>query len=61
MDELTRDFFQRHGQRGGRKSSSQRYRSLIDPSMVSTAAGIAKLHKSRGWDPKAKVKVVTKA
>jgi len=49
-EKLTREFFIAAGRRGGRKSSSQRWRSTRDPSLVSTAAGLARLLRTRGWD-----------
>jgi hypothetical protein len=59
MEELTRDAFKQWGQKGGRRSSSHRWRSLIDPTVVSTAAGIEKYHLKRGWDVKARERVLS--
>jgi hypothetical protein len=57
MTELTRDSFKKWGQKGGLKSAAIRWRSTIDPSLQSTAAGLARLHRSRGWPEEAREKV----
>ena len=58
MAELTRDFFIEAGRRGGQKSASIRWRSTIDPSLESTKAGLARLHRSRGLPVEAREKVI---
>ena len=57
--QLDHEFFVDAGRRGGLKSASVRYQSLLIPGLISTAAGIHKAHLSRGLDPKAKVRVET--
>lgn len=37
--------------KGARAMNSQKWQSLIDPNIISTAAGIVSYHKGRGWDP----------
>lgn len=34
----------------GKSTNSQRWRSLVDPSFVSTASGVVSYHKGKGWD-----------
>ena len=50
-------FFREQGRLGGLKSASHRWRSLIFPDVISTAAGIEKYHLKRGVDPKARERV----
>lgn len=41
--------FKEDGRAGGLKSSAQRWRSLIDPSLQSTKAGLVRMHLKRGY------------
>ena len=50
-------FFKDQGRLGGLKSASHRWRSLIFPGVISTAAGIEKYHLKRGVDPKARERI----
>lgn len=43
------------GKIGGKVTGSQRWQSLIDPSMISNASGIVRAHNKRGWDPDARI------
>ena len=49
-------FFREAGRRGGKRSSSQRWRSTVD-GFVSLAAGVARHNIKRGWDPLARERV----
>lgn len=53
----SREQFMKWGAQGGSKSNTYLWRSLIDPNMVGTAMSIARRHRCRGWDPKARVKL----
>ena len=50
-------YFKDLGRLGGLKSASHRWRSLIFPDVISTAAGIEKYHLKRGVDPKARERI----
>jgi len=49
MTTYDQEFFVSAGRRGGIKSASQRWRSLVDPELTSTKVGLLRLHKSRGY------------
>ena len=49
--------FKDQGRLGGLESASHRWRSLIFPDVISTAAGIEKYHLKRGVDPKARERI----
>ena len=50
-------YFKDQGRLGGLKSASHRWRSLVSPDDISTAAGIEKYHLKRGVDTKARERI----